>query len=51
MYAHQKTPVTAETLFSGIRDRLMAGKANVDQRPVFERLEGDGAFTFFFGAQ
>jgi hypothetical protein len=51
MYAHQKTPVTAETLFSGIRDRLMAGKANVDQRPVFERLEGKGAFTFFFGAQ
>ncbi len=51
MHAQQKTPVTAETLFSGIRDRLMAGKANVDQRPYFERRAGEGAFTFFFGAQ
>jgi len=47
--AEAKAPMTAQSLFTTIQDRLMAGRANTDQRPVFERLDGKGAFTFFFG--
>jgi hypothetical protein len=48
-HAEQKKPVTAQTLWASIRDRMEA----TPQTPVHERSEGghEAAFTFFFGAQ
>lgn len=49
--ANEKVPMTAESIFTSIQSRMTHGKSEVDQLPVFNRLEGGdkGAFTFFFG--